>query len=219
MDYIPITLPGTQLNIPGFEESFLLRNELFRRAFYHLQLNDCLYRSLVQGYEYVAVIDVDDMIVPNPPHMSWPELMQHLVSQNPGKDCYYFQTRIILLEDEETSGWLQDRSAKLQHVNAAEFPGPAIRWGKCICVVATQAIMSYHFSDFCYPGYRPCTKLSIPIEFGESYRYGSCWVRNCSGWYGIGTCEGQSCVVIPKTSLQAHNDSIYHGILQTLEGI
>ncbi|CAG0894087.1 unnamed protein product [Darwinula stevensoni] len=217
VDYIPITLPGTQPNIPGPNGQFLPRNADFHRGFYHLQLNDCLYRSLVQGYEYVAVIDVDEMIVPDAPYMTWPKLMQHLVSENPRYDCYYFLTRIILMEEGETTGWLQDHDVKLRHVNAAEFNALPNRVGKSICVTNQQETMSNHYSEMCFPGYRMCYTYHTPRNFGELYHYGKCSVRDCAGSGGNGTCDGQSCEVVRKTALLAHGDSVRQGVLHTLQ--
>ena len=216
MEYIPITLPGTQPNVPGFDGPFLPRNERFHRGFYHLQLNDCLYRSLVQGYEYIAVIDVDEMIVPNPSYRTWPQVMHHTVSENPGYDCYYFQTRIILMEEWETTGWLQDYSIKLRHTKAAEYPDGSPRLGKSICVTNKQEIMSNHFSEVCYPGDRSCSTHLTSTDIGELYHYGKCPVQNCTGSGWNGTCDGESCEVVQKTSLLAHKDSVRQGVIHTL---
>ncbi|CAG0894086.1 unnamed protein product [Darwinula stevensoni] len=216
VDYIPITLPGTQPNIPGPNGQFLPRNADFHRGFYHLQLNDCLYRSLVQGYEYVAVIDVDEMIVPKPPHRTWPELMQHLVPKNPGSDCFYFLNRIILMEEGETTGWQQDYSMKLRHTNAAEFRTGSSRVGKSICVTNQQEIMSNHYTMMCYPDDRTCSTHYTPRDFGELYHYGKCSVGNCTGPGGNATCDGESCEVVQATSLLAHKDSVRQGVLHTL---
>ncbi|CAG0894083.1 unnamed protein product [Darwinula stevensoni] len=216
VDYIPITFPGTQPNIPGPNGPFLPRNENFHRGFYHLQLNDCLYRSLVQGYEYVSVMDVDEMIAPNPENRSWPRLMQSLVPKNPDWDCYYFQTRIILMEEGETTGWKQDYTIKLRQTKAAEFPKESSRVGKSICTTEKQEIMSNHFSEICYPGDRPCAMFVAPTDFGELYHYGKCWVGNCTGSGGNATCDGQSCDVVQKSSLLAHKDSVRQGVFDTL---
>ncbi|CAG0894088.1 unnamed protein product [Darwinula stevensoni] len=217
LEYIPITLPGTLLSIPGFEGPFLTRNELFRRGFYHLQFNDCVFRSLVQGYRYVAVMDTDEMIAPNTSYKTWPEMMRHLAPEIPRYDCYYFQTRIILMEEGETTGWLQAQDAKLRHVNAAEFPKSASRMGKSICVTATQVVMINHIARTCYPGDRPCSVQYVPLEFGELYHYGKCWVGNCTGSGGNDTCDGQSCEVVRKTSLLVHEDAVRRDVRHALQ--
>ena len=63
MDWRPIALPGAQVNIePMYNYLYLRMHEKFWPQEL-LELNDCLYRNL-RRHEYLAIIDIDEMIMP-----------------------------------------------------------------------------------------------------------------------------------------------------------
>lgn len=70
------SLPGMEPNIAGYYYQYA--NELGFKSFplELVELNDCLYRNLYR-HDYLVVMDIDEMIVPNK-LQNWLELLQEI---------------------------------------------------------------------------------------------------------------------------------------------
>lgn len=75
------TLPGNQPNDPKKRFRYLnKRNNLhIKMSNEMISLYDCMYRAIENNYDYIAMIDVDEMILPII-HSDWEELISELES-------------------------------------------------------------------------------------------------------------------------------------------
>jgi len=60
VEVTPLTLPGSQPNIPGFQHMYLTKKVNHKRQNELIPYNDCLYKNLYL-YEYIALLDVDEV--------------------------------------------------------------------------------------------------------------------------------------------------------------
>lgn len=72
-----MSLPADQLNVHSLYNYFhnKAHNEFWLQE--HLELNDCLYRSLRQ-HDFVATFDVDEVILPRSAYFTWHQLLDSL---------------------------------------------------------------------------------------------------------------------------------------------
>ena len=75
-DWRPSTLPGNQPNVGALYNFWeaILKDKHWPLEL--IELNDCLYRNLYQ-YDYIAVIDIDEIIMPNKVD-NWQQLVQSI---------------------------------------------------------------------------------------------------------------------------------------------
>lgn len=60
VEVTPLTLPGNQPNIPGFQHMYLTKKVNHKRQNELIPYNDCLYKNLYL-YEHIALLDVDEV--------------------------------------------------------------------------------------------------------------------------------------------------------------
>lgn len=85
----PITLPGFQPNIINFYDSYFKDNLQKQVLFETILFNDCFYRNLY-NFEWLAVIDIDELIMPVANYTSWNDIWQQ-VDRNPKIEGYGFR--------------------------------------------------------------------------------------------------------------------------------
>lgn len=73
----PLTLPGGQPNVPAFQHMYLTKKTNHKRQNELIPYNDCLYKHMYE-YEYIALLDVDEVIMPVK-DATWQELMRRVL--------------------------------------------------------------------------------------------------------------------------------------------
>ena len=76
MDWKHLTLPGTQPNIESYYNYYAYKKGGNFWPQELLELNDCLYRN-IHRHDYLAVFDIDEMIVPQNTQ-NWIELIHDI---------------------------------------------------------------------------------------------------------------------------------------------
>jgi hypothetical protein len=102
VDVTPLTLPGGQPNDPRIRHIYLGKKVNHKRQNEVIPYNDCLYRNLYQ-YEYIALLDIDEVIMPMKGTTSWKELMLAVdkkarQSRNDSRASYNFRN-IYFMDD------------------------------------------------------------------------------------------------------------------------
>lgn len=75
----PLTLPGGQPNVPAFQHMYLTKKTNHKRQNELIPYNDCLYKHMYE-YEYIALLDVDEVIMPVQ-DTTWQELMKRVLAK------------------------------------------------------------------------------------------------------------------------------------------
>lgn len=83
----PLTLPGDQPNLPEYQHLYLKNKLTAKRQNELIPYNDCLYRNLY-SYEYLALLDIDEVIMPLGKHQNWYDLMQQVESVSLAEQNY-----------------------------------------------------------------------------------------------------------------------------------
>ena len=82
VDVTPLTLPDYQPNTAGLQHLYMedRRRTTQLLQFELISLNDCLYRNMY-SYEYIALLDIDEVIVPLK-HTNWGDMMKEAVQSS-----------------------------------------------------------------------------------------------------------------------------------------
>ena len=80
VEVTPISLPGHQPNLPILQHMYLQSKLWNKRHNELIPYNDCLYRNMYR-YEYIALLDIDEVIVPLQ-HTSWGDMMKEAVQSS-----------------------------------------------------------------------------------------------------------------------------------------
>ena len=75
----PLTLPGGQPNVPAFQHMYLTKKTNHKRQNELIPYNDCLYKHMYE-YEYIALLDVDEVIMPVK-DATWQDLMKRVLEK------------------------------------------------------------------------------------------------------------------------------------------
>lgn len=75
----PLTLPGGQPNVPAFQHMYLTKKTNHKRQNELIPYNDCLYKHMYE-YEYIALLDVDEVIMPVK-DATWQDLMKRVLQK------------------------------------------------------------------------------------------------------------------------------------------
>lgn len=71
------TLSGTNPNIPGFQQDFLSKKIAQKRLEELIPYNDCYYENM-NMYKFIALLDIDELIVPKGHLMTWSQLLEFM---------------------------------------------------------------------------------------------------------------------------------------------
>lgn len=75
VELLPITLPGFQANFPTSYESYFGGSLDRQMLFETILFNDCFYRNLYK-FEWMAVLDIDEIIMPVGNLRKWNDILQ-----------------------------------------------------------------------------------------------------------------------------------------------
>lgn len=171
---IPITLPGPQPNMLGFQHLYLLltdrqtQNEL-------ITYNDCLYKNMYK-YKYLAVVDTDEVLMPRGDYQSWRELMDVVLEKadlpDKGHNCYSFRNCYVFDDQpkecavrEDVPGFLH----MLTHLHRTENYTSPGAYVKCFHDTETVHTLHNHYPISCLNGW--CQSFEVPLEDGHMLHY------------------------------------------------
>ena len=80
VEVTPITLPGSQPNIPGLMHMYLKSKLTNKRQNELIPYNDCLYKNLYR-YKFITLLDTDEVIMPKGINLYWKDLMDNVLRQ------------------------------------------------------------------------------------------------------------------------------------------
>lgn len=88
--YVTVTnfsLPGDQPNDPGEQHDYIYSDVNIQVHNEMISLYDCLYRAIAASYDYLVVMDIDELIVPVI-YDNWTQLISYLKSKGKPADAY-----------------------------------------------------------------------------------------------------------------------------------
>jgi len=181
VDVTPLTLPGGQPNVPGFQHMYLENKLINKRQNELIPYNDCLYKNLYT-YEYIALLDTDEVIIPLIT-TSWQELMDVVLpkaraANNITRNSYCLRNVYFLDDLTEVHGWFKHIPRymhMLQHVyRTKNFTKPG-HYVKCFHNTETVLTLHNHFPRACLS--RTCSSYSIATTDAQLQHYRADCVR------------------------------------------
>ncbi|KAL1454978.1 hypothetical protein WDU94_009105 [Cyamophila willieti] len=171
----PLTLPGGQPNVPGFQHMYLTKKVNHKRQNELIPYNDCLYKNLYT-YEYIALLDVDEVIMPLK-SQSWKELMQTvmkkaLAEKNETQASYNVRNVYFLDDLLHSHGWFKDIPRymhMLQHVYRSKNFTKPNQYVKCFHNPERTLTLHNHFPLACLS--QGCTSYAIHTEDAQLQHY------------------------------------------------
>ncbi|XP_016985429.1 uncharacterized protein LOC108048965 [Drosophila rhopaloa] len=134
-----------------------------------LLYNDCLYRSLYD-FDFVAVMDVDEVIMPLGENRNWPDLLEDLQAEdvNCTARCGYCFQNVYFPKELAADETIPEHFYMLRHlVRVAKHLNPNLAI-KCLHNTAHVTVVHNHFAldwrDACAP-------LGVPIDLGQLQHY------------------------------------------------
>ena len=87
VDMAPLSIPGFQPNFPGYVAAFFDEKRTHKRQNELISYDDCLYRNM-NAYEYLVVIDLDEVIMPRGKLLYWKDIINSIKSNDSLKSKY-----------------------------------------------------------------------------------------------------------------------------------
>ena len=190
VDITPISLPGHQPNIQLLQHLYLKSKVNNKRQNELIPYNDCLYRNIYR-YKYIALLDIDEVIMPLGDSNNWSDLMKKveqvsLKVKNESRASYNF--RNIYFMDEFLTEHLKQKSEDgsdlelddipehmhmLRHIyRSANYTKPG-QYVKCFHNPEKALILHNHFPLGCLGG--TCTSFSVNVSMAHLQHYrGDC---------------------------------------------
>lgn len=177
----PLTLPGGQPNMPGFQHLYLVKKVNHKRQNELIPYNDCLYKNLYT-YEYIALLDIDEVIMPIK-FMSWKELMdtvlvKALKLKNETRASYNVRNVYFLDDLLHDHGWFKDIPKymhMLQHVYRSKNFTKPNQYVKCFHNPERALTLHNHFPLACLSS--GCTSYAIETTDAQLQHYRADCVR------------------------------------------
>lgn len=178
---MPLTLPGGQPNIPGFQHLYLTKKVNHKRQNELIPYNDCLYKNLY-SYEYIALLDIDEVIMPVKTN-SWQELMKvvlpkALAIKNETRASYNVRNVYFLDDLIHDHGWFKDIPKymhMLQHVYRSKNFTKPNQYVKCFHNPERALTLHNHFPLACLSS--GCTSYAIETADAQLQHYRADCVR------------------------------------------
>lgn len=175
VEVTPLTLPGGQPNIPGFQHMYLVKKINHKRQNELIPYNDCLYKNLYT-YEYIALLDIDEVIMPLQTN-SWSELMKTILPKalkikNETRASYNVRNVYFLDDLLHQHGWFKDIPKymhMLQHVYRSKNFTKPNQYVKCFHNPERALILHNHFPLACLGS--GCTSYAIETTDAQLQHY------------------------------------------------
>ncbi|XP_020807448.1 uncharacterized protein LOC110183503 [Drosophila serrata] len=154
-----------QLLMPPLEG----KQDLLRMLNEVVLYNDCLYRSLYE-FDYVAVVDVDEVIMPLGRLRTWPDLLEELEAAdvNCSARCGYCFSNVYFPKELAPDPKMESCFYMLAHVTrVAEHLDPGLAT-KCLHNTAYATVMHNHFA---IQWRESCGPQHVDVEVGQMQHY------------------------------------------------
>jgi hypothetical protein len=173
----PLTLPGGQPNIPGFQHLYLSKKTSQKRQNELIPYNDCLYKNMYK-YEFIALLDIDEVIMPkHEDDMTWHDLMVRVLEKskkvsNLTFPSYNVRNVYFFDENRHQHEWVKGVPKymhMLQHINrAANYTKPN-QYIKCFHNPERVLTLHNHFPLGCLGG--ACKSFAIDTDDAQLQHY------------------------------------------------
>ncbi|XP_012220874.2 uncharacterized protein [Linepithema humile] len=178
----PLTLPGGQPNVPAFQHMYLTKRTNHKRQNELIPYNDCLYKHMYE-YEYIALLDVDEVIMPVK-DATWRELMRRVLPKalqirNETRASYNVRNVYFLDDLLHSHGYFKDIPKymhMLQHVYRSKNFTKPNQYIKCFHNPERVVTLHNHFPLACLGA--GCTSYPIETEDAQLQHYRADCVRS-----------------------------------------
>ncbi|XP_047102399.1 uncharacterized protein LOC124721457 [Schistocerca piceifrons] len=214
----PLTLPGGQPNVPGFQHMYLVRKVNHKRQNELIPYNDCLYKNLYT-YKYIALLDVDEVIMPINT-ASWRELMdiverKSLEIRNETRASYNVRNVYFLDDLIHNHGWFKNIPKymhMLQHVYRSKNFTKPNQYVKCFHNPERALTLHNHFPLACLAS--GCTSYSIDTADAQLQHYRADCVKTLKK-----TCTEYRKNSVIDTTIWKYKDKLIRRATETLRNL
>lgn len=212
----PLTLPGGQPNVPAFQHMYLTKKTNHKRQNELIPYNDCLYKHMYE-YEYIALLDVDEVIMPVK-DATWQDLMKRVLNKafkirNETRASYNVRNVYFLDDLLHSHGFFKDIPKymhMLQHVYRSKNFTKPNQYIKCFHNPERVVTLHNHFPLACLGA--GCTSYPIETEDAQLQHYRADCVKSLK----------KSCVEyrensVLDTTIWRYRDQLIDRVTRTLE--
>ncbi|KAG7197192.1 hypothetical protein KM043_007270 [Ampulex compressa] len=210
----PLTLPGGQPNLPGFQHMYLTKKTNHKRQNELIPYNDCFYKHMYE-YAHIALLDIDEVIMPVQ-DATWQDLMKRIMPKalkirNETRASY--NVRNVYFLDDQQHGYYKDIPRymhMLQHVyRSRNFTMPN-QYIKCFHDTERVVTVHNHFPLACLGA--GCTSYPIEIEDAQLQHYRADCVKSLKK-----TCVEYRENSVLDTTIWRYKDKLVERVTATLK--
>ncbi|XP_050069299.1 uncharacterized protein LOC126557535 [Anopheles maculipalpis] len=215
----PLTLPGGQPNVPGFQHLFLSKKTTHKRQNELIPYNDCLYKNMYK-YNFIALLDIDEVIMPRRPEdRTWHDLMERVVPKGMKlkNDTYpSYNVRNVYFFDrgeQHEHEWAKDTPRymhMLQHVTRAKNYTKPNQYVKCFHNPERVLTLHNHFPIACLGG--TCHSYPVSTDDAQLQHYRADCVRTLKK-----SCEEFKENQVRDTTIWKYKDELIQRTRRTLD--
>ncbi|XP_076644683.1 uncharacterized protein LOC143354458 [Halictus rubicundus] len=212
----PLTLPGGQPNVPAFQHMYLTKKTNHKRQNELIPYNDCLYKHMYE-YEYIALLDVDEVIMPVK-DATWQDLMKRVLGKafkirNETRASYNVRNVYFLDDLLHSHGFFKDIPKymhMLQHVYRSKNFTKPNQYIKCFHNPERVVTLHNHFPLACLGA--GCTSYPIETEDAQLQHYRADCVKSLKK-----TCVEYRENSVLDTTIWRYKDQLVDRVTRTLE--
>ncbi|XP_078039293.1 uncharacterized protein LOC144471282 [Augochlora pura] len=212
----PLTLPGGQPNVPAFQHMYLTKKTNHKRQNELIPYNDCLYKHMYE-YEYIALLDVDEVIMPVK-DATWQDLMKRVLNKafkirNETRASYNVRNVYFLDDLLHSHGFFKDMPKymhMLQHVYRSKNFTKPNQYIKCFHNPERVVTLHNHFPLACLGA--GCTSYPIETEDAQLQHYRADCVKSLKK-----TCVEYRENSVLDTTIWRYRDQLIDRVTRTLE--
>ena len=212
----PLTLPGGQPNVPAFQHMYLTKKTNHKRQNELIPYNDCLYKHMYE-YEYIALLDVDEVIMPVQ-DATWQDLMKRVLQKafkirNETRASYNVRNVYFLDDLLHSHGYFKDIPKymhMLQHVYRSKNFTKPNQYIKCFHNPERVVTLHNHFPLACLGA--GCTSYPIETEDAQLQHYRADCVKSLKK-----TCVEYREKSLLDTTIWRYKDQLIERVTRTLE--
>lgn len=213
----PLTLPGGQPNVPGFQHLYLTKKTNHKRQNEVIPYNDCLYKNLYL-YDYIALLDIDEVIMPKHDDMTWGDLMKRIIPKAEkikpeGYPSYNVRNVYFLDDHKHDHGWYKEVPKymhMLQHVYRSQNYTKPNQYVKCFHNPERVLTLHNHFPLACLGGV--CKSYPIDTEDAQLQHYRADCVKTLKK-----SCEEYREHSIEDRTIWKYKDELVKRSMKTLD--
>lgn len=214
----PLTLPGGQPNVPAFQHMYLTKKTNHKRQNELIPYNDCLYKHMYE-YEYIALLDVDEVIMPVQ-DATWQDLMKRVLVKafkirNETRASYNVRNVYFLDDLLHSHGYFKDIPKymhMLQHVYRSKNFTKPNQYIKCFHNPERVVTLHNHFPLACLGA--GCTSYPIETEDAQLQHYRADCVKSLKK-----TCVEYRENSVLDTTIWRYKDQLIERVTRTLEAL